>query len=73
MLISVKEWKVGVTIIEKEPGKVAVSFRSKDDIDVAAIAQKIGGGGHRLAAGAWLLMSFEEAKNKVIDALGKGW
>jgi bifunctional oligoribonuclease and PAP phosphatase NrnA len=34
-----------------EPGKWAVSLRSKGATDVAAVAVALGGGGHRLAAG----------------------
>ena len=69
MLISVKNWKIGVTLIEKESNVVGISFRSKDDIDVSMIAQKIGGGGHKQASGARLVMSLEDAKKKVIEAI----
>src|SRR2546429_865647 len=33
-------------------GKVKVSFRSLGDVDVAELAGRLGGGGHRQAAGA---------------------
>ena len=68
ILITVKEWKVGVTLIEKLPEEVGVSFRSKN-IDVAKVSQSLGGGGHKLASGATLKMPLSEAKKKVVDAL----
>lgn len=68
MLISVKEWQVGITLIEKSPNEISISFRSKGP-DISVVAQKIGGGGHALAAGATLLMSLQEAKEKVLESL----
>ena len=44
---------VAVFFEELADGKVRVSMRSKDEaVDVCAICQKFGGGGHTLAAGA---------------------
>src|SRR5581483_7354571 len=41
-----------VSCVAKEtPGGIRVSLRSVTDIDVGAIAQRFGGGGHRYAAG----------------------
>ncbi len=55
---------------EVKPGRVRVSVRSRDErIDVAKLAERFGGGGHRLAAGFWVEGSIEEAKEKVIGAL----
>jgi phosphoesterase RecJ-like protein len=69
-LISVKNWQIGVTVIEKEPGHVSISFRSKNDIDVSKIASALGGGGHKMAAGAFLKnCKIGEAKQKVIEAI----
>jgi phosphoesterase RecJ-like protein len=68
MLIGVKEWQVAVTLIEKSPSEISISFRSKGP-DVSISAQKIGGGGHALAAGATLLMSLQQAKEKVLESL----
>ncbi|MCB9851920.1 MAG: DHH family phosphoesterase [Phycisphaerales bacterium] len=46
-------------------GPIRVSFRSKRDIDVAAIARQFGGGGHARAAGAKLATSLDEAYRQV--------
>ncbi len=44
---------------------VRVSFRSKRDVNVAAVACHFGGGGHERAAGAKLREPFEEAVGRV--------
>ena len=44
---------------EMSPGKVKVSLRSKDYLDCAAFMAKLGGGGHKRAAGVTLNESFE--------------
>ncbi|MBO5995567.1 MAG: bifunctional oligoribonuclease/PAP phosphatase NrnA [Firmicutes bacterium] len=55
----------GVEIVaflkEKDHDTIRVSFRSKSDADVAAIAKAHDGGGHRKAAGCTLYMPIEEA------------
>ena len=38
-------------LIKEEPDKVSVNLRSRNKVDVSAIAQKFGGGGHARAAG----------------------
>jgi phosphoesterase RecJ-like protein len=50
---SVDGVEVAASLREPEPGNGAwrVSFRSRGNVDVAAIAQKFGGGGHKNAAG----------------------
>ena len=49
-------------------GKVKVSFRSLGDVDVAELAHRFGGGGHRKAAGASLEGSLAEAQVQVLAA-----
>lgn len=46
----IKEAKVSLILLEKQPRKIKGSLRSKS-LDVASLAEKLGGGGHRLAAG----------------------
>jgi bifunctional oligoribonuclease and PAP phosphatase NrnA len=53
---------------ELSDGKVRVSMRSKDErVDVCAICQKFGGGGHTLAAGARVRGSLTEVEEKVLE------
>ena len=49
-------------------GRVKVSFRSLGDIDVAELAHRFGGGGHRKAAGASLDGTLAEAQGKILAA-----
>lgn len=50
---------------EMQTGKIKVSLRSKEDIDVAAIAKKFDGGGHSHAAGCSINGTLAEAKEKI--------
>ncbi|MCS6889004.1 MAG: bifunctional oligoribonuclease/PAP phosphatase NrnA [Chloroflexus sp.] len=54
---------------ERTDGTVKISLRSVPGIDVAAVAQLWGGGGHRQAAGATLQMGLEAAVAAVLPAL----
>ena len=59
---------VAVFFEELSDGKVRVSMRSKTDaIDVCAICQKFGGGGHTLAAGARVRGTLAEVEQKVLE------
>jgi phosphoesterase RecJ-like protein len=59
---------VAVFFEELVEGKVRVSMRSKDEaVDVCAICQKFGGGGHTLAAGARIRGSLAEVEKKVLE------
>ncbi|HYK81781.1 MAG TPA: bifunctional oligoribonuclease/PAP phosphatase NrnA [Gemmatimonadales bacterium] len=49
-------------------GRVKVSFRSLGDVDVAELAHRFGGGGHRKAAGASLPGSLAQAQEQVLAA-----
>jgi len=55
---------------ELSDSKVRVSMRSKSDtVDVCAICQRFGGGGHTLAAGARVRGTLAEVENKVLEAI----
>lgn len=58
---------VAVFFEELTDGKVRVSMRSKNEaVDVCAICQKFGGGGHTLAAGARVKGSLKEVEERVL-------
>ncbi|PWK12666.1 DHH family phosphoesterase [Tumebacillus permanentifrigoris] len=57
--------EVGILFREATPGKVKVSFRSKYIIDVGALAQELGGGGHARASGCTVSGTMEEVKERV--------
>src|SRR5437588_9078290 len=61
---------VAVFFEELPDGKVRISMRSKDErIDVSAICQTFGGGGHTLAAGARVLGTLAEVEQKVLEEI----
>ena len=59
---------VGVVLKEQTPGFWAVSLRSTL-VDVSAVAQKLGGGGHWAAAGYSAAGSRDEVIRELIDAI----
>jgi len=61
--------EVGVLLREISPGVIKIGWRSKGGVDVAALAQKFGGGGHRQAAGARLPGTLDEVQKTVFDAI----
>lgn len=50
-----------VCMLREQDGSIRGSLRAKDDTDVAALARKLGGGGHRAAAGFTLECTMENA------------
>lgn len=47
---------------------VRASLRSRQHVDVAAVAQRMGGGGHARAAGLRSTLPFEQVHQQVVDA-----
>ncbi|MBR7039956.1 MAG: bifunctional oligoribonuclease/PAP phosphatase NrnA [Oscillospiraceae bacterium] len=61
--------EVGVTMREREPGVFKVSMRAAGDVDVSAICQTFGGGGHVKAAGCLLEGTQDDLRDRVIAAV----
>ncbi|MGZ9584591.1 DHH family phosphoesterase [Paenibacillus marinisediminis] len=59
--------EVGILFKQLEETRLKVSLRSGEKVNVAAIAQHFGGGGHIRAAGCTLLKPLDEAINEVIE------
>jgi phosphoesterase RecJ-like protein len=68
LLSAIEGVQVAVIFIEQQNGKVKVSFRSKDGINVSVLAEKFGGGGHAAAAGAMLEGKLDDTIEKVLAA-----
>jgi len=61
---------VAIFFEELVEGKVRVSMRSKNErVDVSAICQKFGGGGHKLAAGARVRGALAEVEQRILQAI----
>jgi phosphoesterase RecJ-like protein len=67
---SVAGVEVGLFFMEQPRGGVKISLRSRR-IDVSRIAEQFGGGGHRLASGATLDTTLEEARSRVLGAVAR--
>jgi phosphoesterase RecJ-like protein len=61
--------EVGLFLMEQPRGGVKVSFRSRERVDVARIAEQFGGGGHRLASGVIITATLEDARARVLAAV----
>ncbi|MEK6791585.1 MAG: bifunctional oligoribonuclease/PAP phosphatase NrnA [Deltaproteobacteria bacterium] len=61
--------QVGALFREIKQGEYKVSLRAKGDVDVAAVAQGFGGGGHKNAAGFNLKGDITAVKARVLAAI----
>lgn len=59
---------VALLFIEQPDGQIKISFRSREPVDVAKLAEQFGGGGHQRAAGATLKGPLPAARDKVLAA-----
>jgi phosphoesterase RecJ-like protein len=70
-LLSVDAAKIAVLLVEKDNGKIDVGLRSRVGYDVSGIAARLGGGGHKQAAGALLEGSLKDARERVLIEIKK--
>lgn len=68
-LRSIKGVEVALILREVSPGLIKISFRSKDKVDVAALAASLDGGGHKRAAGAQKKGSLDEVKRLLLEMI----
>ncbi|WP_173386433.1 bifunctional oligoribonuclease/PAP phosphatase NrnA [Ruminococcus flavefaciens] len=69
LTIQLENTEVGILMREREDGVFKCSFRSANDVNVSAICQLIGGGGHARAAGCTIDGPLEDAKKQLIAAV----
>lgn len=60
---------IGVTIRERTDGSYKVSLRTNEPVDASAICMKLGGGGHKRAAGCEFNASLSQVKEKILNAI----
>ncbi len=60
---------VGAVIKEKKDGSFGISVRTEDGIDASEICARLGGGGHKGAAGSSFRDTYEEGKQKLLDSI----
>ena len=67
--LTAEEVEAVVMLKESSPGVFRASLRSKGDVNVAKIAEKFDGGGHRNAAGCTLQGDWDEVEKQLVDLL----
>lgn len=67
--LTVRGVEVAVSLLESKKDLYRVSFRSKGKVDVNAVAQEFGGGGHKFASGCVIHGLYEEVLEKIIRAV----
>lgn len=72
-LRGIENIEVAILIRENEDGTAKASLRAKNEVDVAKICQKFGGGGHTKAAGFTMEGSPEYVKNIIIEEVSKSF
>ena len=68
---SVEGVVAGVTLKQVGEREFKLSLRTYPPLDASEICKKLGGGGHKAAAGASVTGTLEEAKQKVLSAVGE--
>lgn len=66
---SIRDAEVAAVLKEQAPGEWTVSLRALGKIDLSVAARALGGGGHRLASGATVYGTVDEALARIRDAL----
>ncbi|MBN1289926.1 MAG: bifunctional oligoribonuclease/PAP phosphatase NrnA [Actinobacteria bacterium] len=74
-LRALKTHRIAALFKELESGTIRVSMRSRNDIDIGSIARKLGGGGHKVAAGYTSSRNgFEDTLNELRrEIIEAGW
>jgi phosphoesterase RecJ-like protein len=67
--LTVGEVEAVAMLKESAPGVYRTSLRSKGEVNVAKVAEKFGGGGHRNAAGCTLKGNWDEAETIIVGLL----
>ncbi|MBP7415521.1 MAG: bifunctional oligoribonuclease/PAP phosphatase NrnA [Pyrinomonadaceae bacterium] len=67
--LAAKDVVAVVYMREVEQGKYRCSLRSKGDINVAKVAEKFGGGGHKNASGLGIEGDWDEKESEIVAAL----
>jgi len=70
-ILSVRDIEISALMTETPNGDLKCSLRSIGEINVALLARKFGGGGHKNAAGLYIKGPFKRAAKKVIAEIEK--
>lgn len=67
---SVEGVEVGATLREQAGNRQKISLRTGESANASAICAHLGGGGHKAAAGATLMGTYAEVRQRILAALG---
>jgi phosphoesterase RecJ-like protein len=67
----IRSVEASALFVETKDGRFRCSLRSRGSVDVGKIAQKFGGGGHKMAAGLFLSAPLEKAKQIILAEITK--
>ncbi len=67
---SVEKVLIGIFICETKENEFKISIRSRCSVNVSEIAKKLGGGGHRKAAGFQFEGEYKDLKELLLDEIG---
>ncbi len=67
--LAARDIVAAVYMREVGPNEFRVSLRSKGDVNVAKVAEKFGGGGHRNAAGLCIEGDWDEKERELVEAV----
>jgi phosphoesterase RecJ-like protein len=68
LLMGIAGCEVCFVVKQEAENQCTVGFRSRDRVDVAAIAARFGGGGHRLASGLSMQGTVDSVMDRLIQA-----
>lgn len=71
MVMNIESLEAAVIFREDAENEYKLSFRSKDKIEVASVAESFGGGGHPHSSGAFVHGNYVELKERVVKDLTK--
>lgn len=69
LLMNIESLEAAALFREDGPDLYKLSLRSKNETEVLAVAENVGGGGHPFSAGAYLTGPYEELKERVVSQL----
>ncbi|MGE0631777.1 MAG: bifunctional oligoribonuclease/PAP phosphatase NrnA [Pseudobdellovibrionaceae bacterium] len=71
MLMNIESLEAAVLFREDAPNHYKMSLRSKGKLEILSIAEKLGGGGHTYAAGAFVRGELAPFKQSILSAISK--
>ncbi|MDR2510331.1 MAG: bifunctional oligoribonuclease/PAP phosphatase NrnA [Spirochaetaceae bacterium] len=71
LLLAIQDVAAVAVIRQESAENCTIGLRSRDEVDVAAVASSLGGGGHKNASGALIAGQISEIKPKVIAAFAR--